>query len=66
MKKFLVAFGVIMIYACSTPALEPEEIIYFQDARTHLCFAAWINSQSYNIASITCVPCDSVKAFLKK
>lgn len=45
-----------------------DNITYFKDSRTGLCFAA-INSLSLKslneFVSITCVPCDSVKHLIK-
>lgn len=41
-------------------------ITYFKDTRTGLCFASILSRNSYGgIVSITTVPCDSVKKFLK-
>jgi len=55
----------ILIFLLLTSCVKSEQIIdnieYFQDKRTGVCFA-WI----YNDAkSFTSVPCDSVKQFLK-
>jgi hypothetical protein len=44
----------------------PTDIVYFQDSRTRLCFAA-INSTSYagyEIMSISAVPCEQVRSLL--
>ncbi len=45
------------------PKVKSNGIIYFKDTSTNLCFAK-IHSSTYNgfeVASITCVPCDSLK-----
>lgn len=46
---------------------DPKDITYFKDDRTKLCFAS-LSSYSYGmnqVASISCVPCDSVKHLIK-
>lgn len=46
---------------------DSHKIQYFKDERTGLCFGN-ISSYSYGlneVASFTCVPCDSVKHLLK-
>jgi len=40
-------------------------ITYFKDGRTGLCFAAVnsISNSGYEVTSIACVPCDSLKKY---
>lgn len=42
-----------------------DQLTYFKDARTGLCFAAInsVNYGGYSTTSITCVPCDSLRRF---
>lgn len=59
----------VVLQSCqfnSTPEPDSikENIVYFKDERSGLCFAAInsTNTQSLsNSSSITCVPCDSLK-----
>lgn len=68
MKKLILFFAVIMLASCQINDTTDnskiiENITYFKDERTKLCFAS-VNSYSYGsrvITSITCVPCDSLK-----
>lgn len=68
MKKLILFFAVIMLASCQMNDITDnskiiENITYFKDERTGLCFAS-VNSHSYGanvITSITCVPCDSLK-----
>lgn len=71
MKYFVIL--VLLFAGCgqSNTEVEPEEVkenmTYFRDDRTGLCFAS-VNSRTYNaysVTSISCVPCDSVKHLLK-
>lgn len=72
MTKILLFFIGLTLFGCQynepTDTTELQSnLSYFKDHRTNLCFAA-LNSQSsngYMVTSITCVPCDSVKKFLK-
>lgn len=66
-KLILLTIMVIGILSCqdNSPANVEKlnELTYFKDGRTGLCFAA-INSLTYGggkVTSITCVPCDSLK-----
>lgn len=74
MKKFKSHFLSVLIATLVLPACQvnsipetdeiKENIAYFKDHRTGLCFAAInsTNTQSLsNSSSITCVPCDSLK-----
>jgi hypothetical protein len=67
----LVIAALLGLVACqnNTPAdpVQSHNITYFQDERTHICFAA-VNSlvEGYNSTSIATVPCEQVKGFLQK
>lgn len=70
MKKILIVFGMVLLMsACQISDKTNVQkignnITYFKDAKTGLCFAAVnsISSSSSNsYTSITCVPCDSLK-----
>lgn len=75
MKKFLIVFlcGIILTSCNMTSApsnsdaqSNVSQISYIKDTRTGLCFGM-LNSTSYTgyeITSITCVPCDSLKNVL--
>jgi len=56
---------IILIFLLLTSCVKSEQIIdnieYFEDKRTHICFA-WVYNDT---KSLTSVPCDSVKQFLK-
>lgn len=71
MKKLIVVLSMLSIVTMTscqqTKQSNTDEIkknlIYFKDSNTNLCFGA-INSfsaQGYEVTSITCVPCDSLK-----
>lgn len=70
MKNLFIIFITLLFVSCqeNNPSNTDEikkNIIYFKDHKTGICFAA-INSQtsnSYQVTSITCVPCDSLKVF---
>lgn len=55
-----------MIISCSSEIKNNEqafnEITYFKDLKTNLCFAQKTSTSyaTYQITSITCVPCDSL------
>jgi hypothetical protein len=71
MRYLLIVFFILTISCNDKPtylesvnveALQQYKIRYFKDIRTGLCFA----ERGFNEAnSFTCVPCDSVKQFLK-
>ena len=69
MKKTSIIIGVLFLFSCqltwqTNVDSVKNDIVYFKDERTGLCFAA-INSSSGSsgreVVSITCVPCDSLK-----
>lgn len=72
MKKMLLVVILITLFSCQnnskTDVLKLKNgITYFKDDETNLCFAT-INSSTYGgyeIVSITCVPCDSIKKLIK-
>lgn len=45
-----------------------DRLSYFKDDRTGLCFCQILSNtyNSYNVSSITCVPCDSIPKELLK
>lgn len=68
-KVILFSIMVVALLGCqmsSTPNVDKvcDNLIYFKDSRTGLCFAA-INSVSSSsgneYTSITCVPCEALK-----
>lgn len=68
--KYLIVL-ILLITSCDKPSyleskyrdsLNDFEIRYFKDTRTGVCFA---ERGSENGNSFTCVPCDSVKNFIK-
>ena len=70
MKKLIVVslLSIVTMTSCQqTKQSNPDEIkknlIYFQDSNTNLCFGAInsITAQGYEVTSVTCVPCDSLK-----
>lgn len=71
MKKLIVVLStlsILVMTSCQqTEQSNPDEIkknlIYFQDSNTNLCFGAInsITAQGYEVTSVTCVPCDSLK-----
>lgn len=74
MKKsiFIISLALIFFGCQSTEQTDTSEISdnlsYFKDSRTGLCFAA-INSNTkdgWEVISITCVPCDSVPELRSK
>ena len=70
MKKFIIIICSVIFISCNnhinvkenTHGSEPK-ITYYKDCRTGLCFAEIV--QSNNVTGHACVPCDSVKKFLK-
>ena len=76
MKKiFILSLFAMILFGCDNkvgedmPKAESNGITYFVDTTTGICFGK-IKSYTYNsyqVASITCVPCDSLKKIgLKK
>lgn len=66
MKKMLFCLIVFFTISCSPTFIETdssvkENIRYFKDKDTNLCFATITSGSSLNSVSITCVPCDSLK-----
>jgi len=74
MKKIIVIFTFLILTSCHSKQPEyiegfsqtgtsgANEIRYFKDKRTGLCFAERGTLDSY---AFTCVPCDSVKNLIK-
>ena len=71
MKKLIISFVLISsLYSCgdginvkeNTKDFEPT-INYYHDCRTGVCFAEIV--QGNVITGHACVPCDSIKEFLK-
>ena len=70
-KIALLLLTIVFICSCSTEQINNKSnvteitnnIVYFKDYKTGLCFASVnsITSNLYTVASITCVPCDSLK-----
>ena len=54
--------GKSKMYGTNDGTSSSIEINYFKDDRTNLCFAERGRVDSY---TMTCVPCDSVKQFIK-
>jgi len=59
----------LVVCGCGQDSSKPDvesiqdNIVYFRDGRTGLCFAS-VNSDTYygwEVTSITCVPCDSLR-----
>lgn len=72
MKKILGIAVLITFLSCQTTTPTDtvsvkDNITYFKDERTGLCFAtvSSVSEGYYPIASITCVPCDSVNKLIK-
>ena len=69
MKKYSVAALFVILTSCQissdiNSAEVKENMIYFKDERTGLCFAAVGSTNSSSLSkdvSFTCVPCDSLK-----
>lgn len=64
--KYIILILCILLYSCrgkiNSAKAAQENITYFQDPKTNLCFAQ-ITSYSYGghtLISIACVPCDSL------
>jgi hypothetical protein len=73
MKRLLIASAIALLFiGCSTEPTNVKEptkgyepqINYYRDCRTALCFAEIV--QGTKITGHACVPCDSIKKFLKR
>lgn len=69
--SIVIAFALLIsscqINSASDPGEVNNKLTYFKDNSTGLCFAT-VNSASagaYQITSIACVPCDSIRHLLK-
>lgn len=73
MKKTLFLLTILVLCgSCQTNSESDvgkiiENLTYFKDPSTNLCFATINSSDRYGfkVVSITCVPCDSVKHLLR-
>jgi hypothetical protein len=65
----IVALGLLagIDLTSSTTSSKTLDLTYYKDTSTNLCFAKVVSYSAggRSIASITCVPCDSVKHLLK-
>lgn len=70
-KLFILMLGAFLLTSCDSSVQDSQSatdrLTYFKDARTGLCFGQVISTGygGFTSTSITCVPCDSVKALLK-
>ena len=68
MKKLITFILISVVVSGCGPSYNEQKIVnakirYFQDPQTNICFAE-IESHTaydYNVISIACVPCDSLK-----
>jgi hypothetical protein len=75
MKRLVIVLGLaLMIGGCSVNSsdnvnIDGEDMVYFKDSRTNLCFGAVASRKAMTASTtglgVTCVPCESVKHLIK-
>jgi hypothetical protein len=75
MKKIIlvlaVSFGMVScgVNSSSNIDIDGEDVVYFKDSRTGLCFGAVASRKTADFETtglgMTCVPCESVKHLIK-
>jgi len=75
MKKLLLIIGVALfatscgVSSSSNIDIYGEDVVYFKDSRTGLCFGAVASRKAGNASStglgITCVPCEEVEHLIE-
>ena len=68
MKKLILIVGILLIASTSCQISDTTDntdvknnLTYFKDEKTGLCFATVNSHNTYgSVSSITCVPCDSL------
>ena len=75
MKKSLLLLSTILLFSCGVSTsdnmnIKGENLVYFKDTRTNLCFAAVASRKAASFDTtglgLTQVPCDSVKHLIRK
>lgn len=68
MKSIAIIVLSIVLAACTTPAERTREIhdelVYFKDHRTDLCFAFWMSEGDSRNSVMASVPCEKVAHML--
>lgn len=76
MKKLIILLGIAMLTftSCGVNSsnnidIDGEDMTYFKDSRTGLCFGAIASRKTMSASTtglgLTCVPCDKVKHLIK-
>ena len=75
MKKIVIVLGLALtmggcsVNSSSNVDIDGNDMMYFKDSRTELCFGAVASRKTMSASTsglgVTCVPCESVKHLIK-